>query len=129
MTRLCWGDSRISNIIFSEDCTQVEALLDWEMAVLGNPVQDLPWYCCIDSTFADGLGMPRLEELPSYEETVERWSRATGYAADDFDYYRVFPGMRHGLILSRIMLAQSQEDEVQGNFAVMLLARILHQIA
>ena len=129
MTRLCWGDSRIGNIIFSEDCTQVEALLDWEMAVLGNPVQDLSWYCYIDSTFADGLGMPRLEGLPSYEETVERWSRATGYASDDFDYYRVFAGMRYGLILSRIMVAQSQEDEVQGNFAVMLLDSTLNAVA
>ena len=128
MTRLCWGDSRIGNIIFTEDCASVAAVLDWEMAVLGNPVQDLAWYCYIDSTFAEGLGMPRLEGLPSYESTVERWHAATGYPVDTFDYYTVFAGMRYGLILSRIMLATGQESEIQGNFACQLLQRTLDKV-
>jgi len=128
MTRLCWGDSRIGNIIFTEDCAGVAAVLDWEMAVLGNPVQDLAWYCYIDSTFAEGLGMPRLEGLPSYESTVERWHAATGYPVDTFDYYTVFAGMRYGLILSRIMLATGQDSEIQGNFACQLLQRTLDRV-
>jgi aminoglycoside phosphotransferase (APT) family kinase protein len=125
MTRLCWGDSRIANIIFTEDCSSVAAVLDWEMAVLGNPVQDLAWYCYIDNTFAEGLGIPRLEGFPSYESTVERWHAATGYPVDDFEYYTVFAGMRYGLILSRIMLATGQESEIQGNFAVQLLKKTM----
>jgi aminoglycoside phosphotransferase (APT) family kinase protein len=125
MTRLCWGDSRIGNIIFTEDCSTVAAVLDWEMAVLGNPVQDLAWYCYIDNTFAEGLGMPRLEGLPSYESTVARWQEATGYPVDDFEYYKVFAGMRYGLLLSRIMLATGQESEIQNNFACQLLAKTL----
>ncbi len=129
ITRLCWGDSRIGNLIFTEDCSQVAAMLDWEMAVLGNPLQDLAWYCYLDSTFADGLGMPRLEGLPSYEATTERWQKATGYPVDDLDYYKVFAGMRYGLILSRVMVAQSQDQEVQGNFAAMLLDRTLEAVA
>ncbi len=125
MTRLCWGDARIGNIIFSQDCREVAAVLDWEMAVLGNPVQDLAWYCFIDNTFADGLGMPRLEGLPAYEDSVARWQAATGYPADDFDYYWIFAGMRYGLILSRIMMATGQEQEIQQNFVCKLLERYL----
>ncbi|MEP5764110.1 MAG: phosphotransferase family protein [Halieaceae bacterium] len=128
ITRLCWGDSRIANIIFTEDCSAVAAVLDWEMAVLGNPVQDLAWYCYIDSSFADGLGIPRLEGLPSYESSVQRWQAATAYPVEDFDYYMVFAGMRYGLILSRIMLATGQESEIQGNFAVQLLQRTLDKL-
>ncbi len=128
ITRLCWGDSRLGNLIFTQDCTQVAAMLDWEMAVLGNPVQDLAWYCYLDSTFADGLGMPRLEGLPGYEDTRDRWQAATGYSVEDFDYYRIFAGTRYGLILSRIMLAQDQESEIQGNFAVKLLERTLEDL-
>jgi aminoglycoside phosphotransferase (APT) family kinase protein len=127
MTCLCWGDSRISNIIFSEDCSQVTALLDWEMAVPGNPVQDLAWYCYIDNTFAEGLGLPRLEGFPSYEDTVARWQATTGYPVDDFYYYTVFAAMRYGLLLSRIMLATGQEAEVQANFACQLLSKTLQQ--
>ena len=127
MTRLCWGDSRISNMIFSEDCSEVAAVLDWEMAVLGNPVQDLAWYCHIDNTFADGLGFPRLEGFPSYQETVARWEKASGYRADDFHYYTVFAGMRYGLILSRIMVSSGQDGEVQENFAIKLLQKTMQQ--
>jgi aminoglycoside phosphotransferase (APT) family kinase protein len=127
-TVLCWGDARIGNVIFSNDCSRVAAVLDWEMAVLGNPVQDLAWFNYIDATFAEGLGMPRLAGLPSYEETVERWERASGMSAADYDYYWLFAGMRYGLILSRIMLATGQESEIQGNFACQLLDRYLERM-
>lgn len=127
-TVLCWGDSRLGNIIFKESLDGVAAVLDWEMAVLGNPEQDLAWFIYLDSTFADGLGMPRLEGLPSYEETIEQWQAASGYSADNHDYYLVFAGMRYGLILSRIMLATGQEAELQNNFAVQLLDRHLQRV-
>lgn len=124
-TVLCWGDSRIGNIIFKESLDGVAAVLDWEMAVLGNPVQDLAWFNYIDSTFAEGLGMPRLAGLPSYEDTISQWEQATGFTADNYDYYQVFAGMRYGLILSRIMFSTGQDQEVQGNFACQLLKKHL----
>ncbi len=127
IARLCWGDSRIANMIFTQDCTAVAAMLDWEMAVVGNPVQDLAWYCFIDSAFAEGLGLPRLAGLPSYDATVTRWKNATGYPVDNFDYYTVFAGMRFGLIMSRIMLAQSQDSDIQDNFVTALLAKKLEK--
>ena len=40
---LCWGDSRIGNMIFGAD-QRVAAVLDWEMVTAGDPVQDLAWY-------------------------------------------------------------------------------------
>ena len=128
-TVLCWGDSRMGNIIFSNSMDKVAAVLDWEMAVLGNPVQDVAWFNYLDATFSEGLGMPRLEGLPSYEDTVARWEQASGFSARDYDYYLVFAGMRYGLILSRIMLATGQDSEVQGNFACQLLQKYLERIA
>lgn len=127
-TVLCWGDARIGNVIFRPDLDGVAAVLDWEMAVLGNPVQDLAWFNYIDSTFAEGLGFPRLAGLPSYGDTVARWESASGLKADNYDYYLVFAGMRYGLILSRIMLATGQQQEVQGNFACQLLERHLQRV-
>ena len=127
-TVLCWGDSRLGNIIFKESLDGVAALLDWEMAVLGNPVQDLAWFNYIDATFAEGLGIPRLPGLPSYEDTTARWEQASGFSARDYDYYTVFAGMRYGIILSRIMLATGQEAEVQGNFACQLLQKYLERL-
>ena len=127
-TVLCWGDSRIGNVIFKPSLDGVAAVLDWEMAVLGNPVQDLAWFNYLDSTFAEGLGMPRLPGLPSYEDTVTRWQQVSGMRADNYEYYLVFAGMRYGLILSRIMFATGQDDQVQGNFAVQLLEKHLDRL-
>ena len=127
-TVLCWGDSRLGNIIFRESLDGIAAVLDWEMAVLGNPVQDLAWFNYLDATFAEGLGMSRLEGLPSYEESIDQWQQASGLSACDYDYYLIFAGMRYGLILSRIMLATGQDSEVQGNFACQLLQKHLDRL-
>jgi aminoglycoside phosphotransferase (APT) family kinase protein len=127
-TVLCWGDARLGNIIFNESLDGIAAVLDWEMAVLGNPVQDIAWFNYLDATFSEGLGMPRLEGLPSYEETLARWQQASGFSTRDYDYYLVFAGMRYGLILSRIMLATGQDSEVQGNFACQLLQTYLDRL-
>jgi aminoglycoside phosphotransferase (APT) family kinase protein len=127
-TVLCWGDARIGNIIFKDSLDDIAAVLDWEMAVPGNPVQDIAWFNYLDSTFAEGLGMPRLPGLPSYKDTVEQWQQVSGFSAKDYDYYTVFAGMRYGLLLSRIMLATGQEGQVQENFAVLLLKRHLEEV-
>jgi aminoglycoside phosphotransferase (APT) family kinase protein len=128
-TVLCWGDSRLGNIIFKPSLDGVAAVLDWEMAVLGNPVQDIAWFNFLDSTFAEGLGMPRLEGLPGYEETIAQWENVSGYSAKDYDYYLVFASMRYGLILSRVMLATGQNSEVQGNFVSQLCKKHLERVA
>lgn len=127
-TVLCWGDARLGNIIFTPSLDGVAAVLDWEMAVLGNPVQDLAWFNYLDATFAEGLGMPRLEGLPTYEQTIAQWEQASGFSANDYAYYQIFAGMRFGLIMSRIMLATGQDDEVQNSFACQLLEKYLDRI-
>ncbi|PLW84141.1 hypothetical protein CWI75_01980 [Kineobactrum sediminis] len=125
---LCWGDSRIGNMIFTPTLDSVAAVLDWEMATLGNPVQDLAWFNYIDSVFAEGLELPRLPGLPSYEDTVEQWQQATGRTAEHYEYYLLFAAMRFCLIMSRIMLATGQEGDVQENFTCKLLERHLSRM-
>ena len=73
--------------------------------------------------------MPRLEGLPSYEQSISQWEKTSGYSAKDYEYYQVFAGMRYGIILSRIMLATGQDSEVQGNFACQLLQKYLEGVA
>jgi aminoglycoside phosphotransferase (APT) family kinase protein len=128
-TVLCWGDARLGNVIFNPALDGIAAVLDWEMAVLGNPVQDIAWFNYLDATFSEGLGMPRLEGLPSYEETISHWQQASGYPDRDYAYYQIFAGMRFALIMSRIMLATGQEGEMQNSFASQLLQKYMDRIA
>lgn len=125
---LCWGDSRIGNMLFSEDCKRVTAVLDWEMITLGNPCQDIAWWNYLDRFFADGLGMPRLEGLPGYDDTVALWEEHSGFSAEHIKYYEVFAGLRYGMIMSRIMFAQGQTDQIQENFATNMLAKVMEEV-
>lgn len=120
-TRLCWGDSRLANMIFTEDCCSVAAVLDWEMAVTGDPLQDIAWWIYLDRTFAEGLSMPRLPGLPTYEDSLARWAQATGGDTQAFGYYTVFAALRYGLILARIMYGPAGKIETEGNFALEML--------
>ena len=56
---LCWGDSRIGNMIFGAD-QRVAAVLDWEMVTAGDPVQDLAWYLLLDHHHTMAFDVPRL---------------------------------------------------------------------
>ncbi|MEH6550226.1 MAG: phosphotransferase family protein [Pseudomonadales bacterium] len=122
---LCWGDARMGNVMFAPDYSGVNAMLDWEMVTLGNPVQDLAWWNHMDDTFASGLGVPRLEGLPSYEDTLAHWEKASGFSGEHYDYYEVFAGMRYTLILSRLMLHMGIEEMIIDHHAAPLLASML----
>ena len=122
-TVLCWGDARISNIIFENSLDKAAAVLDWEMASLGNPVQDIAWFNYMDSCFSEGLGCSRLAGLPTYSETLSRWEKGSGYSAKDYDYYTIFAGLRFSLLLSRIMMITDQKDKADETFACKILRK------
>lgn len=122
---LCWGDSRMANVLFSADKTGVTALLDWEMLTLGDPVQDVAWWIFMDELFSTGLGMPRLEGIPERKETAERWAELTGYSVDTLDYYLVFAGLRFSLLLARISIIRGDDDFIEESFASNYLATLI----
>ena len=59
---LCWGDARLGNIIW-QDFTPA-AVLDWEMATLGQAELDLGWWLYFDRQFTEGLSVPRPPGFP-----------------------------------------------------------------
>ncbi len=97
---LCWGDSRLGNQMFRDG--RCVALLDWEMACVSDPIQDLAWFVHFDDLFSDGLGVARLEGIPPRSETIARYEDLTGFDAQNFDYYEVFAAFRFTVILQRL---------------------------
>src|SRR6266542_1372452 len=73
---LCWGDARLGNQVF--DGGRCVAVLDWEMASLGNPVSDLAWWIALDRCFSEGVGAERLAGFPERAATIARWEALTG---------------------------------------------------
>ncbi len=97
---LCWGDARIGNMIFRDH--RCVAVLDWEMARLGSPEEDLAWWIFLDRHHSEGVGVPRLAGFPSREETVARYEEWSGHRVRHLDYYERFAAMRFSVIMARL---------------------------
>jgi aminoglycoside phosphotransferase (APT) family kinase protein len=127
---LNWGDSRIGNIIW--DDFRCAAVLDWEMASLGQPELDLGWWLYFDRQFSEGLGVPRPAGFGSHEETIDRYSEAMGRPMQDLFYYEVFSGFRFGVVMVRLAellmgsdILPDDSDMGTNNLATQFLATLL----
>jgi len=127
---LCWGDSRLGNQIFNG--TRCVAVIDWEMARLGDPVQDLAWWIALDRCFCEGLGVERLAGLPDRDATIARWERIVGRPARHFAFYEVLALYKFTAIMARVILQlkhyelfPADIDMDVNNLASTTLARVL----
>jgi aminoglycoside phosphotransferase (APT) family kinase protein len=108
-TGLTWGDARISNLIFQgSECV---AVLDWEMARLGNPLQDVALWVVMDKCLSEGIGVPRLEGLPDEAETMSHWERVSGHRADarSLLFYKIFAAFCFTFVMARVMTREKQK--------------------
>jgi len=128
---LLWGDSRIGNIIFAAG--RAVAVLDWEMATLGQPEEDLAWFLFLDRHHSEGVGAARLPGFPDAAQTISRYEQLTGRALEHMDYYEVLSAMKFAVVMARIGqlfihydLVPPDNDFPYNNTATQLLARILH---
>ena len=127
---LLWGDSRIGNIIYAGG--QVAAVLDWELATLGQPEEDLAWFLYLDRHHSEGVNAARLPGFPDAAQTIDRYRQLTGRALGDMSYYEVLSGFKFAVVMARIgqlfihyELIPPDNDFPYNNTATQLLAKIL----
>lgn len=101
---LTHGDYRLDNVIFAADEPRIEAVVDWELSTLGNPLADFA-YTCIGWRLPERLAGRDLDALgiPSESEYCAAYCRRTGVdSIDDFDFYVAFGMFRLAAILAGI---------------------------
>ncbi|MFO1117519.1 MAG: phosphotransferase family protein [Beijerinckiaceae bacterium] len=81
-TSVVHGDYRLDNMIFARDAQRVVAVLDWELATLGDPLADFTYFLCswlLPPDGRSGLGGVDIAALgiPSLEEVVAIYCKAT----------------------------------------------------
>ncbi|MFE3259765.1 phosphotransferase family protein [Nocardia sp. NPDC059091] len=86
---LCWGDARMSNILYDSDF-RIRGVLDWEISHLGAPESDLAWMLFLDWACSEYEGHIPLPGTPSREETIAYYEKRTGYRVRNLEYQEIF---------------------------------------
>lgn len=100
---LCWGDARLGNMLMRDH--KVAAVLDWEMACIGDPESDLGWFAHIDWATSVGRAkgaFPRMTGLPDMATTMAHYEQVSGRKVEHLHYYEVFATWRMAILFTRI---------------------------
>ena len=124
---LVHNDFKYDNVILAPDMTGVIAVLDWEMATIGDPLMDLGtalgyW---VES------GDPEVLRVKVFGPTdrpgnltrmqfVERWSRATGRDASNVLYYYAFALFKLAVVSQQLYKRYVDGLTREDRYAVML---------
>ena len=88
------GDFHLDNCLFGRDEPRLQAIIDWEMATVGDPLLDLGLALAFwGRRDVEPCAMPRIEAVsrlegsPERDELVERYARATGRPVAHMPYY------------------------------------------
>ena len=105
---LIHNDYKLDNIMLASP-DRVEAVLDWEMATLGDPLSDLGLTLCywVWATAPEvrTAGIPALTSLPGWltrDEVVEGYGRRTGRDMSSIGYYEVLGVFKLAVIVQQI---------------------------
>jgi aminoglycoside phosphotransferase (APT) family kinase protein len=93
---LVHGDYRLGNVMYAPAEPHLLAVLDWEMATLGDPLADLGymtamWAQAEDpyNAVGDLSSVTRNPGFPDRDFLAERYAAATGYPIDRLAWYQV----------------------------------------
>ncbi len=99
------GDYQFANVMFAHGApARLAAIIDWEMATVGDPLLDLGWVVMgwpdegedrSGSGYVDYTGMPNRAELLQYYEEV------SGRPTDEIDYYVVLARFKMACVLEQ----------------------------
>lgn len=116
------GDIRIDNTILDPiDPTRVRAIVDWEMATLGDPLVDLAVHLAYrDPAFAPVLGGSAAStstRMPSREELAQRYAVASGRDLVDLGFHLALAYFKIAVIAEGIHQRHLRGDTRGDGFA------------
>jgi aminoglycoside phosphotransferase (APT) family kinase protein len=108
---LIHGDYGVYNVIAAPDRPKIAAVLDWEMATIGNPLVDLahsmrPW---LEPPAPDGSRPTLVDKdvgalgIPTQQDFAARWSERTGIAWTDGDFYMGYAMFRYAAMVQGVL--------------------------
>ena len=129
---LVHNDYKLDNVMltFSADSAErieieIEAVLDWEMATVGDPLADLGLTLCywawVEAPQLRARGVPSLTSQPGWytrDQFVQRYAEGTGRDLSQIGYYEVLGIFKLAVILQQIYYrfrrGQTQDTRFQN---------------
>jgi aminoglycoside phosphotransferase (APT) family kinase protein len=99
------GDVGTPNALFAEGPpARVNALIDWELSTIGDPLLDLAWFCKSlrderDPDRPPATGLYNAANFPTRQELARYYAAGTGRDVSRFDYYLILGAFKGGCIL------------------------------
>ncbi|MGW4480298.1 phosphotransferase family protein [Rhodococcus triatomae] len=133
------GDVKLDNVLVDpSDRGRVTAVLDWEMATLGDTLADVGimlgfWDVPGEAPNPITRGLAALDGFPSRDEMVERYAVTRGIDVPEIDWYVVFADFKMAVIMEGIAARHANGETVGEGFdgvadmTATLLARALDQ--
>lgn len=117
------GDYSFANAIFAHgEPARVAAMIDWELATIGDPLLDLglvlyPFRGRDERTPPAGYFDP--SDFPFREELRDRWAERSGRTVDNLNYYMVLIQFKMAVILERqhARVLNGKQPKELGGFA------------
>jgi aminoglycoside phosphotransferase (APT) family kinase protein len=140
---LVHNDFKLDNVMLSEGADHVEAVLDWEMTTVGDPLADLGLTLCywawasIASQDDPHPATPVITTKPGWytrDEFVQRYAKRTGRDVTHVGYYEVLGIFKLAVILQQIYFrfhkGQTQDERFRHfDRRVRALVRLASEMA
>jgi aminoglycoside phosphotransferase (APT) family kinase protein len=101
-TVLCWGDSRIGNVMYRD--FEPVGVLDWEMAALGPREMDISWMMFAHMVFesiTEVFGFPGMPDFLAEDDVRATYKDLTGVDLGDLTWYHLFNGVQWCVVFMR----------------------------
>jgi aminoglycoside phosphotransferase (APT) family kinase protein len=113
-SRITHGDYRLDNVIFHPREPRILAVIDWELATLGDPLADFAYHCmpwrlpCGPAGSLVGNDLGALG-IPTEADYIRAYCERTGRAScEHFDFYMAFGMFRLAAILQGVAARAAQ---------------------
>ncbi|MFE4970432.1 phosphotransferase family protein [Streptomyces sp. NPDC056660] len=99
------GDYQFANVMYAHDApARLAAIVDWEMATVGDPLLDLGWALIAWPPEGDDMRHSRyldLAGMPPRDDLLEHYATVSGRPVDDIDYYVVLARFKLAIVLEK----------------------------
>jgi aminoglycoside phosphotransferase (APT) family kinase protein len=116
------GDYRLTNVLYSRDFSRIEAVVDWEMATLGDPLTDVGLLYVYHQLAGASQGVmpnfPPERGFLSPDEMVARYADATTLDIGNLDWYIALGYFKLSVIAAGIHARYLQGKTVGSGFEI-----------